>query len=278
MKLIDREQITGMNCHYYNYSFEYFLDSMQRNGYESVALWAGAPHFFLDYMGYSDCKRIRRKISERNLKIKCFTPSSGTYGYQMCMQPKEQNARCLKYYLNGIKATAELGCTMMSMNSGWGYWNENFEDAWKRAEDMIFKLCLAAEKEGIILTMESLRRAESQLCWNLALTKKMFEEIGHPALKIMIDTTAMAVAGETIEEWFEEFGSAVVNTHFVDGTPYGHLAWGDGEQNLEHWLKTLKKYSYSGPLGLEITHRRYYQSPEEADRKSMAALETFTFN
>lgn len=276
MKLIEREQIAGMNCHYYNYSLDFFLDSMQKNGYETVALWGGAPHFYLDYLEYSDCRQILKKAAKRNLKIKCFTPSSGTYGYQMCMQPKEQSARCLQYYLNGIKAASELECTMMSMNSGWGYWNEPFEDAWKRSAEMIFRLCEAAEKEGVLLTMESLRRAESQLCWNLELTRRMFEEVNHPSLKIMIDTTAMAVAGETVEQWFKVFGRDIVNTHFVDGTPYGHLVWGDGQQNLEEWLTVLKRYGYTGLLGLEITHRRYYQQPEAADRKNMTVLEMFT--
>lgn len=200
MGLIKHEQIAGMNCHYYNYSLEYFFDSMQKIGFETVALWGGAPHFYLDYEKTSNCARIKKMASRRGLNIKCFTASSGTYGYQMGMQPRTQRERVYNYYLNGIRATAELGCNMMSMNSGWGYWNEDFESAWERSRDMIWRLCDAAQAEGVTLTMESLRRAESQLCWNLENTKKMFDEINHPALKIMIDTTAMGVAGETPEE------------------------------------------------------------------------------
>ncbi len=275
MGLMNREQIAGMNCHYYNYSLDYFFDSMEAAGYSTVALWGGAPHFYLDYLSYSECKRIRTAAGERNLRIACFTPSSGTYGYQMGMQPDSCRKRVYQYYLNGLKAASELGCTMMTMNSGWGYWDEDENVSWERSKEMIWNLCVAAEKEGITLTMESLRRAESKLCWSLERTEKMFREIAHPSLKIMIDTTAMGVAGETLDQWFHTFDTDIVNTHFIDGTPYGHLAWGDGSQPLENWLKTLKEHHYQGLLGLEITHRRYYQDPRAADIKNMEALSVF---
>ncbi|MGN0658987.1 MAG: sugar phosphate isomerase/epimerase family protein [Emergencia sp.] len=275
MGLIRLEQIAGMNCHYYNYSLDYFFDSMEKAGFRTVALWGGAPHFYLDYESCSDCSRIRKAARRRNLEIKCFTASSGTYGYQMGMQPQEQRKRVYRYYLEGIRAAAELGCSMMVMNSGWGYWNEDRQTAWERSKEMILNLCDAAEKEGVTLTMESLRRAETQLCWNLAETKKMYDEVAHPALKIMIDTTAMGVAGETPEQWFEVFGSDIINTHFIDGNPYGHLVWGDGTQPLGSWLETLRQYDYQGILGLEITARRYYQDPAAADMQNMKILSEF---
>ena len=276
MGLLRKEQIAGMNCHYYNYSLDYFMDSMEMCGYETVALWGGAPHFYLDYLTYSNCREIRRKASRHGLKIGCFTASSGPYGDQMGMQPVSQRERVYQYYVNGIKAAAELGAGMMSMNSGWGYWNEDRQEAWKRSKDMIVRLCQAAEKEGIVLTMESLRRAESQLAYDLENTKKLFEEVNHPALKLMIDTTAMGVAGETPRQWCEAFGKDIVNTHFIDGNPYGHLVWGDGTSDLESWLEILKEYHYEGILGLEITARRYYEDPMAADRRNIDALLKFT--
>lgn len=275
MKLIDRGQIAGMNCHYYNYSLDYFFDSLQMYGYTAAALWGGAPHFYLDYLTYSDCREIRRKAQKRGIAVKCFTPSSGTYGYQMGMQPPSHRERVYQYYCRGIQAAAELGCRQMSMNSGWGYWNEPFGDAWARSKEMIARLCLVAEKEGVVLTMESLRRAESQLAYNLENTKRLYDEIRHPFLKIMVDTTAMGVAGEELQDWFCTFSEDIVNTHFIDGTPYGHLVWGDGRAPLADWLKTLTANGYRGLLGLEITARRYYADPRDADRRNMEALLPF---
>ena len=275
MGLISREQIAGMNCHYYNYSLKAFFASMQRNGYQTVALWGGAPHFYLDYASFSSCKGIKRLANEYGQKIQCFVASSGTYGYQIGMQQKDQAERCFAYFSNGIHAAAELGADQMCVNSGWGYRNENRSEAWKRSAEMLSRLADVAREDGVILTMESLRQAESLVAYTCEDVAQMLDEINHPNLRAMIDTTAMRVAGETMEQWFERLGSRIVNTHFVDGTPYGHLAWGDGCQDLEGFLQTMKKHSYTGLLGLEITARRYYEKPEEADRQNMAALERY---
>ena len=45
MKLINREQIAGMNIHYLFYSLDYFLDKQAELGFKTIELWGGAPHF-----------------------------------------------------------------------------------------------------------------------------------------------------------------------------------------------------------------------------------------
>ena len=56
-KLINRDQIAGMNIHYLFYSLEYFLDTQKELGFETIELWGGAPHFYLDSMGYLAARR-----------------------------------------------------------------------------------------------------------------------------------------------------------------------------------------------------------------------------
>ena len=53
-KLINREQLAGMNIHYLFYSLEYFLDAQKEAGFKTIELWPGTPHFFLSYVEYSD--------------------------------------------------------------------------------------------------------------------------------------------------------------------------------------------------------------------------------
>lgn len=275
MGLIQREQVAGMNCHYYRYSLDYFFTAQQRAGFTTVALWGGAPHFYLDHLGYNDCQAIRRKAQSHGLAIRCFTAPSCTYGYQMGMQPIAQNKRSLNYFKKGIQAAAELGCSMMVTNSGWGYWNEPQQDAWARSREMLWQLSEEAQRAGIVLTMESLRYAESHLVYRLEDAIRMHREVNHPALKMMIDTTAAGVAGETPEQWLEAFGADLVNTHFIDGTPYGHLVWGDGRFPLAEYLHSLERHGYTGLLGLEVTDSRYYNDPAEADTRNMQILERF---
>ena len=274
MPVVRREQIAGMNIHYTHYSLDYFFESMERAGFVTVAFWGGPPHFHLDYESYSNLKRIKNLARSHGQHIECFTAAGCAYGFQIGMQPIEYIENSFNYFRNGICAAAELGCRYMVINSGWGYLNESRDSAWARSREMLSRLAEEARKNEVILTLESLRSAESQIVYRLCDAKRIIEEVGHPSLKIMIDTTAVGVAGETVEEWFNCFGSNIVNTHFVDGTPYGHLAWGDGRFPLKRFLQCMNDYGYEGLLGLEITDRRYYADPCTAD---IQCMRTFSY-
>lgn len=275
MKLIEKKQVTGMNIHYMRYSLDYFLAAQERAGFESIELWSGIPHFFMDSVSYEDVKVLKKKIADHNLTARVFTPENCTYQYQLAAKKPTAFEKSKAYFENAIKVTAELGCPIMACNSGWGYLDETRQEAWDRSVEMISLLCDVAKKEGIILGMESLRPEETNLGLHLGDIKKMREEINQDNLKILVDVTAMGVNGETLEEWFEEFGDDIVHMHFIDGTPYGHLIWGDGCRNLEEDLKVLKKYNYKGYLGQEITDGRYYKDPLTHDIRNMKAFEPY---
>jgi protein FrlC len=230
---IRREQIAGMNIHYVNYSLDYFLDAQQRAGFKSIELWCAAPHVWLDHMHYYDAEQIARKIRARELQVQVLTPENCTYPYQFAAKEPEHAVRSFGYFSNGIRLAEELGCKYMEVNSGWGYWNEDREEAWKRSRDMLARLADVAADHGITLVMESIRPEESQLVITVQDAKRMIDEVGSPHLKAMVDTCAMGVANETLEEWFDCLGSDIRHMHFIDGRPYGHLIWGEGLHPLD---------------------------------------------
>ncbi len=275
MGLINREQIAGMNIHYLFYSLEYFLDAQAQAGIKTIEFWPGTPHFFLTNREYSDCRRVRRLLDERGLTLKIITPENCTYQYQFAAQEKEQFEKSREYFKNALDAGEELGAEIMAINSGWGYWNEEREEAWKRSREMLSCLAEYAAAKKIRLAMESLRPQESNLATTLADVKRMLSEVNHSNLKAMIDLTAMGVAGETIDQWFEELGEDIIHMHFIDGNPYGHLVWGDGAHSLRECLEALKRHGYRGYLGQEITEFDYFEDPAKADRRNMEAYEPF---
>lgn len=275
MKLIDRNQIAGMNIHYLFYSLDYFLDCQKELGFETIELWAGAPHFYLDTMGYQDCKEVKKKIKDRGLSVKVITPENCTYQYQVAAQTPLLFEKSYQYFENGLRAAAELECQMMQINSGWGYWNEDREEAWKRSREMLCRLSEKAGELGIHLAMETLRPQESNLVVSIEDMKRMYREVNSDNLKILIDTTAMSVQGETLDQWFDEFGDNIWHTHFIDSNPYGHLYWGNGNRNLQEYLEALERHHYKGCLGQELTEFDYFDNPKEVDRKNMEAFSPF---
>jgi protein FrlC len=156
----------------------------------------------------------------------------------------------------------------MSVNSGYGMKDRSRDDAWKRSCDLLRCVSEFALKYGVCLTLESLRPLETNLVSTIDETKRMIDEIHHSNLKAMVDTTAISVSGETLWDWFRNFKKDIKNLHFVDGSPNGHLAWGDGILELDDMICCLSEYGYEGPLGLEITDQRYMNDPSSAMEKS----------
>lgn len=106
------------------------------------------------------------------------------------------------------------------------------EQAWRYAVDSLEKMTREAQKRGVTLAFEILLPNESNLVNDLASTCRMMKEIDDPHLMCCIDTVPVCREGKTLEDYFAALGQRIVHIHLNDGTPTGHLTWGDGNQPL----------------------------------------------
>jgi len=275
MTKISRSQITGMNFHYLHYPLDYFLDSMVRYQFEQIELWGAAPHCYVEDLSLSDINRIKRNIVSRELRVVCFTPEQCMYPINLAAKEKEIRERSVRYFQKSMEASVELEAPMVLATAGWGYRNEQREEAWKRACDSLQQLAAFAEQMGVVLALEPLQRTESNLICDLASLVEMLESIRSPSVKGMVDTVAMAVEGEEMGSYFERLQDDFLHIHFVDGKPGGHLAWGDGNLPLKSYLDTVQKYNYSGALTLEFTSPKYLENPDQAVEATLRQLEPY---
>lgn len=271
-----RSQIAAMNQHYRAWSFSYFLEQQKKLGIENLELWLGPPHFYLDRMGYEDCKSVGRQVEQRGMKIVSVTSSSFAWQFQYASPDRETYQKGKEYFKKGIKAAAELGAEIMTVNSGWGYGSEPREDGVKRSVETLGELADTAEEQGIILALESLTSLESDIGDTLGKIEQIWKAVGSKSLEIMVDTVAAGYQKETLEVWFQTFGSHVVHMHFADMDTEAwtddHLVWGDGGFSLDAMLDTLRTYHYRGYLVQEIAAERYKMNPAEADARGMGVL------
>lgn len=273
--MITSSQPTAMGIHYLYHSLEDMLACQHRAGYESIELWCAAPHVLLTHQGIDELPRLKAAIRSSGMTLRCLTPENCTYPWQYAAKGAALITQSRQYFLHGIQLAAELECPLMAVNSGWGLADEPRDEAMKRSLDMLLYLSQQAQPLGVTLVMESLRPEETNLVRTLAETKAFLDTLDQPNLRPMIDTCAMAVAGETLEDWFSTFHGDIAHLHFVDGTPYGHLCWGDGNRDLSASIATLNKYHYTGALTQEITDGRYYDDPAAADRQNIEALRPY---
>ncbi len=272
-------QVAAMNQHYRSWSFPYFLQQQQKLGIESLELWLGPPHFYLDRLRYEDCKHIRKMIKEYGITPVSVTSSSFAWQFQYASPDREAYQKGKDYFKNGIKAAAELGAKIMTVNSGWGYDQETEREQFARAVEALGELAETAGEQGIILTLESLTSLESHIGDTLEKVKTIWAAINHKNLKIMVDTVAMGYQNETLEDWFHAFGEHLVHMHFIDMDrdiqTDDHLVWGDGGFALDRMIEILKQYHYQGYLVQEIAADRYKLDPKEADSQGIKKLRKY---
>lgn len=273
MKKIKKNQIAVMNIQYKYFPLTSFLDDAVNNEVENIELWGAAPHFHLEDLTYREISGLRREIESRGLKLVCFTPEQCVYPVNLAAPTEAARRRSVKFFEDSIRAAGELGCNMVLVTSGTGYFDgRDCQDGWKWSSCNLYGLAELAKHYGITLALEALREDESNLVYNLPTLVKMLEELNHDSIGGMIDTIPMALAGERPGEYLERLGERLVHVHFIDGAPRGHLAWGDGILDMEKYLEEFALYGYEGYLSLEITDGRYFMDPSRSVDQSIRAL------
>ena len=274
-KIISPEQPAAMGIHYHYYSLNYMLASQKQAGYQSIELFCAAPHVHMTAEGIANRAELIQEIRNSGLRVVCVTPDNCMGPWQYAAAGAETIAQSKRYFRHALELAADLDCRQVACHSGWGLLDEPREEAWKRSLDFMSWYCEEAKKLGLTLVMESLRAAESNLVNSLPTLQQYLKELHCDNIKPMIDTCAMAVAGEIMEDWFRAFGSEIAHMHFVDGTPYFHLAWGDGNRSLDGYMAAIKANHYQGALTQEITDGRYYDDPAKADAQSYRILRSY---
>ena len=269
-------QVAAMNQHYRNWSFSHFLKTQQRLGFESLELWLGPPHFYLDRVTYESCRAVQRQVVKHGIRIVSVTGSSFAWQYQYAVASREAWDKAKDYFKNAIRVAAELEAPIMTVNSGWGDWQEPEAESFARSVEMLGELADFAEKEGVTLALESLTSLETRIADTLLKTERLWKTVGHPNLEIMVDTVAMGYGKESLDDWFAAFGRHLIHMHFVDMDSErksdDHLVWGDGGFSLEQMTETLESWGYKGYLVQEIAADRYRENPMKADERNRDKL------
>ena len=275
MKFFSRdEQLCNFNIHYEVYhSFEYFCECMESLGIKNVELIAGHHSIPMDHKGIGDLSKVKDSLKRHGLRVRSVSAESCGLQYQYAAKDKEQNRRSFEFFSNGLRLCAELGSPLLQANAGWGLWNEAPIEGQKRAVEMFGRLCEVADQLGVDIACESLRPQESLSSYRLDQIKYIFDQVDHKRFKAMLDLCAMGISGESVQDWFDAFGSEnIIHTHFQDGTPYYHLIWGEGKRSLENDLRQLYNNGYKGMVSQEITLGKYMTAPFEYDKKNFEAL------
>lgn len=266
-------ELAAMNCHHRFYELEDFFASAKKNGYKNVEIWTGPQHFFMDHNGYESVEKLKSLEEKYGIKVIGICPEqTNPKPNNMAAKDTEMQKRVLKYFKNAIDVACEIKANQVVVTSGWAFLSESVEEAYKRSVAMLKQVAEYAQEKNMNLAIEALQPEESLIANTALELKKLIDEVNRPALKVCLDTGAMARAKDTIQTYFDVFGDKVIHAHFVDvdiEKDTTHLAWGDGKRNMKEDIKAFADNHYTGILSVECVNGAYFAKPEDADKKSM---------
>lgn len=177
--------------------------------------------------------------------------------------------RSMKYFRNVIDLASKISVEKILVTSGWSYYNEDLDEAFRRSVKNMKQICDYAKSKSIKLCIEPLQPQESRIVNNIESMKRYIKQVNKSNLEIALDLVALAKSNETIQEWFECFKDKIVHCHFVDGSPTGHLSWSRGTRNLEDDLSVFIQNQFKGDLSFEFANSVCFLDPKEEDKQSL---------
>jgi protein FrlC len=274
MNAITLDQVTGSNFSYQHLPFERFLDDMVKLERTHVELWGIAPHLHIPQVGLADIRRIKSQLADRELSVACVTPEQVVYPVNIASGEPWLRRASIDMFRKAADICVDLGSPYLFLTPGRGYENEPVEDAWNRSADALAEIAEYAGSLGLSCVFEPLQRVESNLVNTTADIRRMLDQVGAGNMGVALDTVAMAVAGETVHDYFDAFGDRVLHVHLIDGTPAGHLAWGDGHLPLASYLQSLGEVGYTGFATFELFgDGNYALDPFEPLSRSLASAQ-----
>ncbi|QOY60566.1 TIM barrel protein [Thermophilibacter immobilis] len=265
-------ELVAMNHHYLFFELEDFFASAHECGFQSVELWTAPQHFFMDYQQNDPVTKITRLMDRYSIQVMGLCPEqTNPKPHNMAAKDPSIQERVYLYFTRAIDVAKEIGASQVLVTSGWAFYSEPLTEARKRSVEMLKRVSSYAERKSINLAMEALRAPESLIANSVEDLHSLIKKVDCPALKVCLDIGAMVAAGDTIQGYFDTFGSDVIHSHFVDcGERSLHLSLGDGERNIAQDIEEFARNEYRGVLSVECTDAQASYNPKAADARSMA--------
>jgi protein FrlC len=231
---LSSQQITGSNFADQHLPFERFLDDAVALGREKLELWGIAPHLHIPQLSDAEARGIRRRIASRGLEVRCLTPEQVMYPVNVASPVTWLREASIGMFHRAAVLCAELEAELLLVTPGRGHEDEPADAAWRRSVDAIGGIAAYADTLGVACVLEPLQRVESNLVNDSRTLTTMIDEIGTPNLGVVLDTVAMAVAGESVDDAFDVLGDRIRHVHLIDQSPPPVPGLGSGAAPPRH--------------------------------------------
>lgn len=263
--------VVGSNFAFDRYTFDYCCSAMSRRDIDTIELWGIASHLNLFAQDLSgETERVRSCLEKWSLSVRCVTPEQVIYPVNIAASDEQLRTQSIEYFRRAAIVAERLASPYLFLTSGWGLEDEPETAAWNRSLSSLREIVDFAESRGVRCLIEPLQRGESNVVNTVDDVVRMLSEIGNDTVGVTLDTVAVSANGDSVNSYVTRLGSRIRHIQVVDGSPTGHLAWGDGDLPLDTWLKELTESDIEASLTFEpFGDGRYALNPESVWDKGL---------
>lgn len=271
--MLNRQQLIGANFSFQHHPFRWAAEQLSALGFDRMEFWGIAPHLDLFHDRRTRLPEVKAILQDNGLTIRCFTPEQVLYPVNIASGDDAYREASVDRFLRAAEICAELGGKYLFLTPGRGFECESRETAWAHSVASINRIAAYARTLGVSILLEPLQRVESNLVNNADDLHALWKQIDGDDVDVVLDLVAMATTGDTVDGYFARFGDRVAHVHVVDGTPAGHLAWGEGNLPLDSYLADLARHGYQGTLTFEpFGNGSYALDPASTWKKCLEAI------
>ena len=254
-------KFTLMSYHYLRYPIRKYLDKMERSPLDGLDIYCTAPQLNpFDYR-LGDLIQLDRDIKDRHLTPYVLTAENCAYPVNLGSSNRITWESTIRYYQRMIDTAAFLDFPNIQMCPGSSYFDGDREAGWARQVEAFQQLCTYAKRKGVNIFLETCKTTTTNLIVTSRELRRFLDDVGADNLKGLSDTDQMALAGEDINDYFDNLGNKYGFVHFSDA---GHTVPGTGGLPMKQYFETLKARGYEGWCSCELCSREYYIDPDKA--------------
>lgn len=266
-------RISINNFTYRRYSFEYFLQSAKRLGIGKIELSGCHPHFTQYEAECFDTAALASRIEAAGLTVSVVDPEQNFLPINIASSQEylwEQSVETLEWY---VRNTPAFGCDKIIIYPGKGAMDQAFDEARDNAVCALKRLCRVAAECGVKVLLQNVSACISNLTTTLEDFSTMYDMVDDENLYVSINTCPLRAAGETLAQYFNAFGSRILNIQLADSCEDDEqMGIGEGDQDFKQHLLDLRNHGYTGDIALEITEEEYADDAENYYRDSIDAI------
>ncbi len=271
--MLKRKQLIGANFSFQYHPFRWTAEQLSAMGFRQMEFWGVAPHLDLFHDNRARLAEVKAILGDNGLTVRSFTPEQVLYPINIASGDSAYREASVERFLRAADICPELGAKYLFLTPGRGFECESPESARANSIRSVNRIAAHARSLGVSCLLEPLQRLESNIVTNAEALENFWHGLNGDDIDIVLDLVAMAAAGDSVAGYFERFGNRIAHLHIVDGTPAGHLAWGDGNLPLGDYLAQLDAHGFAGTMTFELFgNGSYALNPVSAWRQCLDAI------